>query len=128
MRVELFHPGTDDEPDRVVTVIRWDGRHAEVEPVGEPVEGLERLLRPTPAVVDDPSFRRAGTHGPTVLQPGDYDWFRAAILTRAPELGLSARFVSDVTEGGWDPAATYRTFEQQVERLAAIGSSSVATD
>jgi hypothetical protein len=127
MRVELFHPGADDEPDRVVAVVTWDGRRAELETVGEPVGGLERLLRATPVVLDDPSFRRAGTHGPTLLQPGDYDWFRAAILTRAPELGLSARFVSDVVEGGWDPAATYRTFEQQVERLAAERSASATT-
>ena len=28
-----------------------------------------------------------------------------------------ARFVPGVTEGGFDPAAGYRTFEQQIERL-----------
>ncbi len=114
MRVELLRP---DDPETVVAVIRWDGRRGHLEPVGEPVSGLDALLRPTPVQVDDPSFRRAGTSGPTVLQPGDYDWFRAAVLTRAAGLGLAPRFVPETVEGGWDPAATYRTFEQQVERI-----------
>jgi hypothetical protein len=52
-----------------------------------------------------------------VLQPGDYDWFRAAVITRAEALGLEARFVPDGIGYGWDPASTYRTFEHQVERI-----------
>ncbi|HEX9123081.1 MAG TPA: hypothetical protein VF984_06935 [Actinomycetota bacterium] len=124
MRVELFRPGDADE---VVAMIRWDGRCGQLEPHADPVPGLDRILRPTPVVLDDPSFRRAGTHGPIVLQPGDYDWFRAAVLTRSPDLGLAARFVSEVSEGGWDPASTYRTFEEQVERLTAADSASVAS-
>lgn len=116
MRVELFRP---DDPDTLVATIRWEGRRGHVEVTGDPVPGLDGLLRPTPVLLDDPSFRRAGTSGPTVLQPGDYEWFRAAVLTRVPDLGLAARFVPEAVEGGWDPAATYRTFEQQVERIAA---------
>jgi hypothetical protein len=33
------------------------------------------------------------------------------------ESGLSARLVPGVTEGGYDPAAQYRTFEESVELL-----------
>jgi hypothetical protein len=30
-----------------------------------------------------------------------------------------ARFVPGVTEGGFDPASDYRTFDEQIERLDA---------
>ena len=33
--------------------------------------------------------------------------------------GLTVRFVSTVREGGWDPAAQYRTFEEQIGRLTS---------
>jgi len=54
-----------------------------------------------------------------MLEPGTFEWFRSALLGRAPALGLSVRFVSSVREGGWDPAAQYRTFDEQVERLTS---------
>jgi len=39
---------------------------------------------------------------------------------RAPaETGLEARLVPGVTEGGFDPAAGYRRFEDTIERLYA---------
>ena len=31
--------------------------------------------------------------------------------------GLVARFVPGVTEGGFDPAAQYRSFDDSIERL-----------
>ena len=52
------------------------------------------------------------------MQPGTLEWFREVAKARATqESGLSARFVPGVTEGGYDPAAQYRTFEESVERL-----------
>jgi hypothetical protein len=58
-----------------------------------------------------------------LLQPGSLEWFRAALLARVPALGLSVRFVPGIVEGGWDPAAQYRTFEEQVDRLDAAGQA-----
>jgi hypothetical protein len=118
MRAELYRA---DVPDVPVAAAWWDGTTAHVEALAEPIDGLDRLFRPIPVVADDPSLRRQGTHGPSLLQPGSLGWFRAALLARAPALGLSVRFVSGVVEGGWDPAAQYRTFEQQIERLGVAG-------
>jgi hypothetical protein len=118
MRAELYRA---DAPDTSVAVAWWDGSAAHIEALGDPIEGVEGLLRPIPVVVDDASLRRQGTHGPSLVQPGSLEWFRAALLARAPALGLSVRFVPGVVEGGWDPAAQYRTFEQQIEWLDAAG-------
>jgi hypothetical protein len=115
LRAELYRP---DEPERVVAVARWSGSGGSVE-VLEPVEGLERILRPTPVVVGDPALLPRGARGEAVLQPGSLEWFRAALLTRAPPLGLAVRFVVDDVRNGWDPAANYRTFDEQVRRLTA---------
>ena len=76
-------------------------------------------MRTTPIASDDPSLRHPGTTGLVVLQPGDLEWFRAALLTRAPELGLIVRFVSESVVGVYDPASQYRSFEEQVERLSS---------
>jgi hypothetical protein len=54
-----------------------------------------------------------------LLQPGSLEWFRAALLTRAEGLELAVRFVADEIDNGWDPAANYRSFREQAERLAA---------
>ena len=116
MRAELYRP---NEPEKVVAIARWDGTTAWLEPGADAPEGLDGLLRPTPVVVEDPSLRRQGTHGETVLQPGTLEWFRSALLSRAGSFGLTVRFVSAVREGGWDPAAQYRTFEEQIERLTS---------
>jgi hypothetical protein len=67
--------------------------------------------------VDDASLRSLGTHGESLLQPGSLEWFRAALLSRALALGLGVRFVAQEVRGGWDPAANYRTFADQVSRL-----------
>jgi hypothetical protein len=108
-----------DAPDVVVAVARWDGKQARLDVKDPSVSGLDRIFRPTPIAIDDPSLRHPGTSGPVVLQPGDLEWFRATLLTRAPELGLSVRFVSDAVVGGFDPASQYRSFEEQVERLTS---------
>lgn len=116
MRAELFRP---DAPETTVAVATWSGGRALVEPVAGPVEGLDVLLRPTPVVVDDASLRRPGTHGASLLEPGSGDWFRAALIERAPQAGLAVRFVAGRVEGGWDPAQQFGTFEQRVDRLTS---------
>jgi hypothetical protein len=116
VRAELYRP---DDPDATVAVANWAGGRASVEPVGEAMEGLEHLLRPTPVVVDDPSLRRPGTHGSSLLEPGSGEWFRAALLTRAEALGLAVRFVAEIVEGGWDPAQQFGGFEERVDRLTS---------
>jgi hypothetical protein len=118
MRAELYR---QDEPDVQVAVATWDGSSARIEAHEGAPDGLDRVFRPTPVVVDDPTFRRQGTHGEILLQPGTLDWFRMALLTRVAPLGLAVRFVPGVREGGWDPAAQYRTFEEQVDRLTGSG-------
>lgn len=114
IRAELYRP---DDPESVVAVARWDGASARLE-AAESVPGLDALFRSTPVVVDDHALRPLGTHGPVVLQPGSLVWFRAALQVRAPALGLAVRFVADEIDNGWDPASNYRTFGQQVDRLA----------
>lgn len=116
MRAELYR---SDDPETAVAVATWSGGRASVEALGGAVEGLERLLRPTSVVVDDPSLRRPGTHGESVLEAGSGEWFRAALLTRAPTLGLAVRFVAQTVEGGWDPAQQFGTFEERVDRLTS---------
>jgi hypothetical protein len=116
VRAELYRP---EDPETTVAVATWSDGQASVEPTGEPVEGLERLLRPTPVVVDDPSLRRPGTHGESVLEAGSSEWFRAALLARARELGLAVRFVARTVEGGWDPAQQFGTFQGRVDRLTS---------
>ncbi len=79
---------------------------------------IERAFRPVPVVVDDPSLRYPGTSGESVLQPGDLQWFRAVAQVRVrAETGLVARSVPGVAFGGYDPAANYRRFSEQIERL-----------
>jgi hypothetical protein len=112
---ELYRP---DEPERVLAVATWSSGSGSIE-VLEPIEGLDRLLRPTPVVVADPALLPRGAHGEALLQPGSLEWFRAALLTRAPSLGLAVRFVVDDVRNGWDPAANYREFREQVRRLTA---------
>jgi hypothetical protein len=115
VRAELYRP---DAPDEVVAVATWNGRSAEIE-VRTPFEGIENVVRASPVVSHDPGRRSLGTHGEVVLQPGDLEWFVAAVETRSQEIGLRARFVASPGEGGWDPASNYRSFEEQVRRLAA---------
>jgi hypothetical protein len=79
---------------------------------------IERAFRRTPVVVDDPALRYPSTRGELVLQPGDLVWFRAVAQVRVPaETGLVARFVPGAIVGGFDPAANYRRFPDQIQRL-----------
>jgi hypothetical protein len=81
-------------------------------------EAIEHSFRQTPVVVDDPSLRSAGSSGEQMLQPGHLEWFRAVAQFRVPaETGLVARTVPGVARGGYDPAANYRRFSEQIERL-----------
>ncbi len=114
MRAELYRP---EEPD-LVAVATWSNGRPSLEVIEE-VPGLNDLLRPTPVVTDDASLRGPGTSGEVVLEPGSSAWFRAALLSRAPALGLSVRFVAERITGGWDPAAAYATFDEEVDRLAS---------
>lgn len=116
MRAELYRP---DAPDDVVALATWHEGRAWTRTTGGRIEGLERLLRPTPVVVHDGVPRPMGTSGEILEEPGSPDWFRAALLDRAPALGLAVRFVEDDVRNGWDPAANYRTFEEQERRLAS---------
>lgn len=115
LRIEFHRP---DAPEEVVGATTWDGRGIEVH-AEDPVvrSAIEQIFRPTPVVVDDPSLRGMGTRGEVVLQPGSVEWFEQAAFARAPEAGLVARVVRPGVEGGWDPAANYRRFREQVRRL-----------
>jgi len=119
MRVEFLRGQGEDRV--VVGAARWsDGDVTIASEDDEVREALGHAFRRTPVAIDDASYRRLGTHGEVVVQPGDLEWFRAVALARVPsETGLAPRFVPGVTAGGYDPAAGYRTFEQQVERLDA---------
>jgi hypothetical protein len=119
MNVEYYRP--DDEQKESVATVSWDGREVQVSSENAPVrEALAHAFRRAPVVVDDPSRRRLGTSGPVMLQPGDLEWFRAVASSRATgEAGLAARFVPGAVIGGFDPAAGYRTFDDQLERLDA---------
>ncbi len=123
MDVEYYRP--DDEQKLTVASVHWDGREVTVTSDDPSVrDALAGAFRRSPVVVDDPSLRRLGTHGPSTLQPGDLEWFRAVARYRATdETGLVARFVPGRIVGGFDPAANYRRFEEQIERLDARSRS-----
>jgi hypothetical protein len=119
MKVEFHRP---DEPDDVVATAGWVDDAPVVESEDEAIrDALTKVFRRTPAVVvDDASYRRLGTHGEVVIQPGGLEWFRAVIQTRVPaETGLIGRMVPGIREGGFDPAAGYRSFEDQMDRLTS---------
>ena len=109
----------DDAEHRVVAKARWTGEAVDVE-AADPGIGtsVRHAFRPTPVVTADPSYRALGTTGEVQIQPGTLEWFRAAANVRAPaETGLAVRLVPGLDGGGFDPAAGYRTFEEQMERL-----------
>jgi hypothetical protein len=116
VRAELYRP---DAPESVVAIATWSDGRVNLEVLDASIERLDTLVRPTPVVVDDPSLRPPGTHGEALLEPGSSAWFRAALRTRAELLGLRARFVAGQIVGGWDPAASYRSFDEQVDRLSS---------
>jgi hypothetical protein len=119
VRIEFHRP--DDEEKRTVATAVWDGHAAAVSSEDEDLRAsVQRVFRPTPVAIDDPSYRSMGTSGVVVVAPGDLGWFRAAAIVRAPaEAGLVPRFVPEIVENGYDPAGNYRGFEEQVERLSA---------
>jgi len=118
MKVEFHRP---DEPDDVLATATWRDGAPSVASDDEPLrEEIGRAFRRTPVVIDDASYRRLGTSGAVVIQPGSLEWFRAVVQARVPaETGLVGRFVPGVREGGFDPAAGYRTFEEQIDRLTS---------
>jgi hypothetical protein len=117
MDVEFYDP--DDEQKLAVATARWDGEHVTI--TAEDTEVRDRLahaFRRVPVVVYDPSLRPMSTSGEVVLPPGDLEWFREVVVTRVPaETELASRFVAKTIVGGYDPAANYRPFDEQVERL-----------
>ena len=116
MLVEFHRP---DEPDAVLATVVWaDGRAVISSDDGTIASALTQALRSTPVVIDDASYRRLGTSGDVQIQPGSLEWFRAVVQARiTSETGLIGRFVPGVSQGGFDPAAGYRTFADSIERL-----------
>ena len=116
MRVRFADPGA---PDVIVGVAGWDGSRVLVEAGNQEVRAaLQRIFRPTPIVMEDPSLRPAGTSGPVEIQPGSLQWFIGAARTRGEASGFKVVFAPEGTgEPGWDPAGGYRPFTRQVERL-----------
>lgn len=123
IRAEFYK---QDAPEEVVGAVDWSADGMSFAAVDmATADALEKAYRRTPVVVLDASLRRLGAHGESTLQPGDAEWFRAVTQWRAPEeLGLSSRMVSDVREGGYDPASNYRKFEKQIQRLQEPEDSS----
>jgi hypothetical protein len=127
MKVEFYRPSSppaspdaEAAPPTLVGSATWVDGEPIVECGDEELRALlERAYRKTPVVTDDASYRRFGTHGEVLIQPGNLEWFRAASFVRVPaEAGIEARLVPGITEGGYDPAAGYRTFEDSIERLS----------
>jgi hypothetical protein len=117
MRVEFSLP--DDQAKTPVASAEWDGHDVIVEADDDGRrEALVRAFRRTPVVTNDPAYLRMGTSGDVVVQPDGLQWFRAVARTRVPaEMGLAPRFVPGKAVGGFDPAAGYRPFRDQVELL-----------
>lgn len=119
MKVEFYDP--EDEQKTTVATAVWDG--AEVTVTADDMttrDLLAHAFRRSAVAVDDASRRRLGTSGDVVMQPGSLEWFRAVANTRAHvDSGLAARFVPGLAAGGYDPAAGYRPFDEQLEQLDA---------
>jgi len=111
-----------DVPGRVVGRAHWSGGGVEVVADDEDVRAaLDRIYRPTPIAADDPALRAAGASGPVVLAPGELSWFIQASRLRSKAEGLAARIVAESSNAmAWDPAASYRTFSQVLERRASM--------
>jgi len=116
MQVEFHRP---DEPDAVLATVAWvDGRVVISSEDDAIAAAMAHAFRNTPVVTDDASYRRMGTSGDVQIQPGSLEWFRAVVHARFPaETGLIGRFVPGVSQGGFDPAAGYRTFQDAIARL-----------
>lgn len=125
MKVEFYEEAA---PDDVVATVAWDGRDVTVGCADDALGAiLTKAFRRTPVVTDDAAYRRLGASGPVQLQPGSLEWFRAAAQVRATlESGLLVRVVPGISEGGFDPAANYRSFGDAVERLSARAADPAA--
>jgi hypothetical protein len=125
VRVQFYR--ADDEERTALAEVAWaDGAIEVTSDDDELASKLRKAFRRTPVVTDDAAFRRRGTYGEVVLQPGDLEWFRAAALVRATaETGLAATVVPGIIEGGFDPAANYRSFGEQIERLVTRSTDRV---
>ena len=119
MRAEFRR--VDADPTDVVATASWDGDCVVIDASDLAVRpSIARIFRLSPVVVDDPSYRSLGALGESMIQPGNAEWFRAAAYARAGEEGLKVRVVPEVVgQGGWDPAAAYRTFREDVGRQLA---------
>lgn len=119
MNVEFYDP--EDEQKTTVAMAAWDGADVTVTAADQTIrDALAHAFRRSAVAVDDASLRRLGTSGDVVIQPGNLEWFRVVANDRATtESGLSARFVPGLAAGGFDPAAGYRRFDEQLERLDA---------
>ncbi len=122
MRAAFYRP---DAPDEVVASADWAAGAVTVEATDAVLQaGLERSFRNVPVITDDAAYRRQGTSGEVLIAPGSLEWFRAAAQVRATvENGLSARLEPGVDEGGFDPAAGYRSFSDAIERLSTAERS-----
>ena len=79
MRVEFASP--DDEQKATLATAEWDDGSVTISSEDEELRTkLAHAFRRTPVVIDDPSYRRLGTSGSVVLQPGDLAWFRAVAV------------------------------------------------
>jgi hypothetical protein len=118
--VKVEFSQADDEERTPLAEVAWIDGAADVRSDDEELAtALRRAFRKSPVVTDDASLRRRGTSGEVVIQPGTLEWFRAVALVRAAaETGLAARIVPEI-EGGFDPAADYRPFDEKIERLAS---------
>jgi hypothetical protein len=114
-----FHP--PDDPETVLATATWSDGQAVIESDDVKIgENVRKAYRRTPVLVDDASRRQQGTNGEVLVQPGDLEWFRAVAQVRVPvETGLAARLIPGTQEGGYDPASSYRTFDETVERLTS---------
>jgi hypothetical protein len=125
VRIE-FVPRSDDpaqpQGDEPVASAAWVDGAVQIDADDPSVRAaIERVFRAAPVGTDDHSYRRFGTDGRAVLQPGTFGWFRAAAFERAPTEGFVARVVPGVEPGaGWDPAAQYLPFSTSVERFERI--------
>ena len=117
MQVELASP--DDEQKATLATAEWHDGAVTISSEDEQLwTKMAHAFRRTPVVIDDPSYRRLGTSGPVLLQPGDLAWFRVVAQARVPaETGLVPRFVPGAIVSGFDPAAGYRPFREQIELL-----------
>lgn len=119
MEATFFAP---DAPEQVVGSATWDGVAARVESEDPSVrEALGRIFRPASVAVAAPSPQ--GSRGPTVLQPGDLQWFLAAAGARSRAEGLGVRFRT-LRPGGWDPAGAYRPMGVWISRREGAGQKS----